>query len=198
MATQTTELPAVAASKETPLLEADHTVSALAAAGDFLRGFWPRLVAISAAVLAPCFWHPRIEAGDLPSHTYNAWLAHLISTGQIPGLVLARQWNNVLFDLMLSGLGNLLGLGAARRSPPPSLYSSSSGELSRSLRLRATFERKANPLVRSSLRGHFRLRLYLRDGLHELLPFHRLSFFALALVSRRPWLRKSLSLFWLR
>jgi hypothetical protein len=115
METQTTELPAVAASKETPRLEANHTVSALAAAGDFLRDFWPRLVAISAAILAPCFWHPRIEAGDLPSHTYNAWLAHLISTGQIPGLVLARQWNNVLFDLMLSGLGNLVGLGAAEK-----------------------------------------------------------------------------------
>ena len=81
----------------------------------FLRNFWPRLVAISFAVIIPCLWHPHIEAGDLPSHVYNAWLAHLIKTGQAPGLWLARRWNNVLFDLALSGIGNVVGWGAAEK-----------------------------------------------------------------------------------
>src|ERR1700751_5414799 len=29
-----------------------------------------RVLIISALLLLPCFWHKRIEAGDLPSHTY--------------------------------------------------------------------------------------------------------------------------------
>jgi hypothetical protein len=81
----------------------------------FLRNYWARLVAISLAVSIPCLWHPRIEAGDLPSHVYNAWIFHLIKTGQAPGLWLARRWNNVLFDLALSGLGNVVSWGAAEK-----------------------------------------------------------------------------------
>jgi hypothetical protein len=57
----------------------------------------------SLLLLVPCFWQPRIQAGDLSSHLYNAWLAQLIERGQAPGLTLARQSNNVLFDLMLGG-----------------------------------------------------------------------------------------------
>ena len=34
--------------------------------------------AISALLVVPCWWHRRIEAGDLASHVYNAWLAQLI------------------------------------------------------------------------------------------------------------------------
>ena len=45
-----------------------------------------RVLLISASLLLPCFWHKRIEAGDLPSHTYNAWLSQLIARGQAPGL----------------------------------------------------------------------------------------------------------------
>lgn len=88
---------------------------ALAAAIRFLREYPLRILAISAAVLTPCFWHRHLEAGDLASHTYNAWLAELIARGQAPGLWLARQWNNVLFDATLSSLGNLFGLRAAER-----------------------------------------------------------------------------------
>src|SRR5580704_11317304 len=88
---------------------------ALASAARFLREYPLRILAISAAVLTPCFWHRHIEAGDLASHTYNAWLAELIARGQAPGLWLARQWNNVLFDVTLSGLGNLFGLRVAER-----------------------------------------------------------------------------------
>jgi hypothetical protein len=66
---------------------------------------------ISALVLAPCFWHRRIEASDLGSHVYNAWLAQLIRHGQAPGLWIAHQWTNVLFDLLLSFFGAVFGLG---------------------------------------------------------------------------------------
>lgn len=76
-------------------------------------GAW--IVAFSLLLLAPCFWQPRIQAGDLSSHLYNAWLAQLIEHGQAPGLTLTRQSNNVLFDLMLSGLMRAFGAAAAQR-----------------------------------------------------------------------------------
>ncbi len=41
---------------------------------------------------------------------YNAWLAQLIERGQVTGLVLDTRWNNVLFDLLVSGLGKLFSL----------------------------------------------------------------------------------------
>jgi hypothetical protein len=100
-------------------METDRDVSALHAAADFIRRFWLRILAISAGLLVPCFWHRRIEAGDLASHVYNAWLAQLIERGQAPGLYLARQWNNVLFDLLLLKLGNLVGLVAAQKIVVP-------------------------------------------------------------------------------
>jgi len=78
----------------------------------FVRVYSRRIIAISAAVLVPCFWHRRIEACDLGSHVYNAWLAQLIHRGQAPGLWLAHQWTNVLFDLLLSFFGSIFGLGA--------------------------------------------------------------------------------------
>ena len=68
----------------------------------------------SVVVLAPCFWHRHIEANDLGSHVYNAWLAQLIHQGKAPGLHLVPQSNNVLFDLMLSELFRL-GPRAAER-----------------------------------------------------------------------------------
>ncbi len=74
-----------------------------------------RFGAVSAALLVPIFWHRRIEAGDLASHLYNAWLVQLIRQGQAPGLWIARQWNNVLFDWLLSWLGGAFGLHAGER-----------------------------------------------------------------------------------
>jgi hypothetical protein len=71
-----------------------------------------RMFGISALVLAPCFWHRRIEASDLGSHVYNAWLAQLIRHGQAPGLWIAHQWTNVLFDLLLGFFGSIFGLGS--------------------------------------------------------------------------------------
>jgi hypothetical protein len=81
----------------------------------FLRTHWLRIMAISAILLVPCFWHKHIEAGDLASHTYNAWLAQLIERGQAPGLYLAPQWNNVLVDVALQRLGSALGLASAEK-----------------------------------------------------------------------------------
>ena len=81
----------------------------------FTRQEAARFAAVSAALLIPVYWHRRIEAGDLASHLYNAWLAQLIRQGQAPGLWIARQWNNVLFDWLLSGLGSVFGLRVAER-----------------------------------------------------------------------------------
>jgi hypothetical protein len=89
--------------------------SALASASRFLGRYWPRVIAISALLLIPCFWHRHIQAGDLGSHLYNAWLAQLIEKGQAPGLYLAAQFNNVLFDISLSHLANFFGFWLAEK-----------------------------------------------------------------------------------
>ncbi len=70
---------------------------------------------VSAPLLIPCFWHSRIQAGDLSSHVYNAWLAQLVARGQAPGLAVRAQATNILFDLMLSGFNALFGMAAAQR-----------------------------------------------------------------------------------
>ena len=75
----------------------------------FLLGYWLRSLLISAALLIPCFWHRHLEAGDLATHVYNAWVATVIQAGQAPGLWLATRWNNVFFDFMLAALGHLFG-----------------------------------------------------------------------------------------
>src|SRR5713101_9561512 len=87
----------------------------LAEVGGFLRQFWLRVSLLSALLAVPSFWHRRIEAGDLASHVYNAWLAQLIEKGQAPGLYLASRWNNVLFDVALLRVANLFGFGAAEK-----------------------------------------------------------------------------------
>lgn len=73
------------------------------------------ILAVSAAVLIPCFWHRHIAAGDLASHVYNAWLAQLIEKGQAAGLYIAKQWNNILFDVMLLALAKASGFAAAQK-----------------------------------------------------------------------------------
>jgi hypothetical protein len=80
-----------------------------------VRQRWTRFAGVSVAVLIPVYWHRRIEAGDLASHVYNAWLVQLIRQGLAPGLWIARQWNNVLFDLLLSWFGSAFGLRVAER-----------------------------------------------------------------------------------
>jgi hypothetical protein len=87
----------------------------------FLRKNILLMSAISAIVLIPCFWHRHIEAGDLPSHTFNAWLATLIQQGRAPGLYLAPQWYNILFDLLLLYSVKLFGFVAGPKSSSQSL-----------------------------------------------------------------------------
>jgi hypothetical protein len=55
-------------------------------------------------MLAPCFWTSRIQAGDLGSHLYNAWLAQLARSGSLHGIFVGRLSTNVLFDWMLVAL----------------------------------------------------------------------------------------------
>jgi hypothetical protein len=70
---------------------------------------------LSLLIVLPCHWQPRIQAGDLSSHLYNAWLAQLIESGRAEGLVIVRQTTNILFDLVLDGLFRLFGAEAAQR-----------------------------------------------------------------------------------
>jgi hypothetical protein len=88
---------------------------ALATALRFARVEWRRMAAVSGLLLIPCFWHREIEAADLGSHVYNAWLVQLIERGQVYGLWVDRRWNNVLFDYLLSAFGSFLSLHAAER-----------------------------------------------------------------------------------
>jgi hypothetical protein len=81
----------------------------------FVRRHALWILLISALLVVPCVWQPHIEAGDLGSHLYNAWLAQLISKGQAPGLYLAPQWHNVLFDWLLLHAANLAGFAAAEK-----------------------------------------------------------------------------------
>ncbi len=87
----------------------------LPAASRFIAEHWVRLVAISVLILIPCFWHRHIEAGDLGSHVYNAWLAQLIEHGQAPGLQIAHPSTNILFDYLLTGLAKIFGLQIAEK-----------------------------------------------------------------------------------
>jgi hypothetical protein len=82
--------------------------SAFKVAGQFAKQRWPLTLGISGAVLIPCFWHRHIEAGDLGSHVYNVWLAELVRRGELSGLWIHQQWNNVAFDLLLSAFGKIV------------------------------------------------------------------------------------------
>jgi len=85
----------------------------------FSRGVRAAIFLLSSLVLIPCWWHRRIEAGDLASHVYTAWLAQLIEKGQAPGLYIAKQWNNILFDVALLRAANLVGIDAAQKIVVP-------------------------------------------------------------------------------
>ena len=70
---------------------------------------------ISCAILIPCFWHRHIQAGDSGSHVYNAWLADLVAKNQAPGVYVVWRWDNILFDLLLSGFGKFVGWDLAEK-----------------------------------------------------------------------------------
>ncbi len=76
---------------------------------------WIAVPLFSAALLIPCFWQSRIQAADLSSHIYNAWLASRIRQGAAPGLWISSQSNNILFDLMLEWLLGRVGPDLAQK-----------------------------------------------------------------------------------
>ncbi|MCX6630720.1 MAG: hypothetical protein NTW28_24150 [Candidatus Solibacter sp.] len=78
-----------------------------------MRKWW--YIALSVLLLAPVYWQPRVQGGDLSSHVYSGWLTQLMETGRAQGLVIVSQTTNILFDLMLGGLFRLFGAELAQR-----------------------------------------------------------------------------------
>ena len=76
---------------------------------------WILPIAVSVALVIPCFWQPIVSGSDLQSHLYNAWLAELIRSGSIHGLWIGHQNTNVLIDMLLSVLLKTLGVSGAER-----------------------------------------------------------------------------------
>ena len=70
---------------------------------------------VSLAILVPCFWHRHVQAGDVASHVYNAWLAQLVEQGRAPGVYVVWQSKNVLFDLLVLHFAKVLGFGVAEK-----------------------------------------------------------------------------------
>ena len=110
---QTTDL--APASTQPVTLPAPEKPSDLRGSSSSFRKHVAFLLLVSIGMLIPCFWLPKIEAGDLPSHTYNAWLASLVQKSQAPGLWIAPQHNNVLADILLLRLGTLFGFAAGEK-----------------------------------------------------------------------------------
>ncbi len=75
-----------------------------------------RFFALSLLVLTPCFWHSRIQAGDLSSHVYNAWLSGQLERHPVPGVQVVQQHSNVLFDLLLAYALQLFGTDAGTKT----------------------------------------------------------------------------------
>lgn len=72
-----------------------------------------RAAAAGLLLLVPVFWAGRPQAVDLPSHTYNLWLAQLVRSGQAPGVSIEPIWINTLADRLMDLLVAFLPLSAA-------------------------------------------------------------------------------------
>jgi hypothetical protein len=92
------------------------STSALLSAVRWLRAQWMRVLLCSAVILIPCFWHKHIQACDLGSHLYIAWLTQAVQHGYLPGFHLAHKYTNVLVDLLLSNLFPFLGPSGTERA----------------------------------------------------------------------------------
>ena len=91
-------------------------IGVLPLALQFLRHHWLKFVAISAVILIPCFWHRTIEAADLGSHLYNAWLVQLIERGQVARALGCADVEQCPIRLAAeSALGNVFSLFAAEK-----------------------------------------------------------------------------------
>src|SRR5215472_4338549 len=99
---------------QTPAIRSEDSAIA---PGQVFYGWRNRVavLAVSIFLLVPCFWHQRIEAGDLGSHVYNAWLAQLVQEGRAPGVYIVWQWDNILFDLLLFYSAIAFGLVVAQK-----------------------------------------------------------------------------------
>ena len=73
------------------------------------------MLALSVGLLLPCVWQERIQAGNLSSHLYNAWLAGQIDSGAVKGLTIAPVATNLLSDWILQRLVYSRGPVAAER-----------------------------------------------------------------------------------
>jgi len=62
------------------------------------------VLALSVVILIPCVWQDHIQAGDLSSHLYNAWLAGQIDSGAVKGLTVVPQYTNILTDWIFERL----------------------------------------------------------------------------------------------
>lgn len=96
----------------------DRQAHSTSSSSDFLTGSSRQLrlaLIVSLLLLVPCFWHAHIEAGDLGSHVYNAWLAQLVEQGRAPGIYVIWQWDNILFDLLLSVFAKAFGFTLAEK-----------------------------------------------------------------------------------
>lgn len=71
---------------------------------------------VSALLLLPCLLPAHIQAGDLASHVYNAWLVQLLRAQQVAGLQIVPQFTNVLFDLLLDAFWQIGGAVFAEKA----------------------------------------------------------------------------------
>jgi hypothetical protein len=90
--------------------------SALLSTARWLRVQWIQVLLCSGAILIPCFWHKHIQACDLGSHLYIAWLTQAVQHGYLPGFHLAHKYTNVLVDLLLSNLFPFFGPSGTERT----------------------------------------------------------------------------------
>jgi hypothetical protein len=96
-------------------LPAKYDSYLLPATQGFLLSNWRRSSMISALLVLPCLWQRRIEACDLGSHVYNVWLTQLVRQGKAPGLWVASQWSNTLFDRLLGASINAFGFALGEK-----------------------------------------------------------------------------------
>jgi hypothetical protein len=64
---------------------------------------------VTLLLIVPCLWQPHIQAGDLSSHLYNAWLASEIQRARIDGFEMVPVWTNVLTDWVMTAAVPVVG-----------------------------------------------------------------------------------------
>ena len=94
-----------------PGVSGDRRATADAPSAGFRGRFLYAIVSLLTGI--PCIWQQHVQACDLSSHLYNAWLVNQVSAGNLPGLYVVPQFTNVLFDHLLSFL---MSARASRRS----------------------------------------------------------------------------------